>query len=112
MSQNVEQILAKVKQPDDIIYEVYRTEKRSGWFHFWDFIMDMIFDIASPLTEEKMANSKIMYLIAADNSGQIVEIENDTITQTIEIPIWTSQQKDKFKRVVDKHVYRKVKRLL
>src|SRR5690625_1049608 len=113
MSQTVEHILAKIKQPDDIIYEVYRTEKRSGWFHFWDFIMDMLFDTTTPLANEKMTDSKILYLVAADNNGQIVEIKNGHITQTIEVPGWTSRHKHKFKRIViEKHVYRKVKKLL
>ena len=34
--------IGKIKLPDDIIYEIFRTEIRSGWFHFWDIVLDVI----------------------------------------------------------------------
>ena len=35
-------VINKVKSSDDIIYEIFRSEKRSGWFHFWDTVFDVI----------------------------------------------------------------------
>ena len=64
----------KVKSSDDIIYEVFRSEKRSGWFHFWDTIFDVI-----PSTTTKLLNNKVMYLLASEKSGKIIEVENGTI---------------------------------
>ena len=78
----------KIKSPDDIIYEVFRTEKRSGWFHFWDIVFDVI-----PSTTTKLMYDKVMYLIASEKSGKIIEVENGNITNITDVPDWTSDKK-------------------
>ena len=96
-----------IKLPNDSIYEVIRTEKRSGWFHFWDIVFDVI-----PSTTTKLLYNKVMYLLASENRGQIVEVENGSITNTIEIPHWTSDKKVKFKKVIiDQYIYKKFKKI-
>ncbi|MBD3108907.1 hypothetical protein IEO70_11095 [Bacillus sp. AGMB 02131] len=100
-------VIEKIKSPDDIIYEVFRSEKRSGWFHFWDTVFDVI-----PSTTTKLLNDKVMYLIASEKSGKIIEIENRTITNITEIPGWLSDKKENFKKVViDNYIYKKYKKI-
>ena len=99
--------IEKIKSPDDIIYEVVRTEKRSAWFHFWDAVNDLI-----PSLITKLFYDKVMYLLASDNRGQIVEVENGEITNIIEVPGWTGEQKEKFKKVViGNYIYKKYRKI-
>ena len=99
--------IEKIKLSDDIIYEIFRTEKRSGWFHFWDIVFDVI-----PSTTTKLLYDKVMYLLASENRGQIIEVENGNITNIIEIPNWTNDKKVKFKKVIiDNYVYKKFKKI-
>ena len=99
--------IEKIKSPDDIIYEVFRTEKRSGWFHFWDIVFDII-----PSTTTKLMYDQVMYLLASEKSGKIIEVENGNITNIIDIPDWTSDKKVKFKKVIiDNYVYKKFKKI-
>lgn len=96
-----------MKSPDDIIYEVFRTEKRSGWFHFWDIVFDLI-----PSTTTKLMYDKVMYLLASEKSGKIIEIENGNIKKITEIPEWTSDKKDKFNKVIlGNYVYKKYRKI-
>ena len=99
--------IEKIKLSDDIIYEIFRTEKRSGWFHFWDIVFDVI-----PSTTTKLMYDKVMYILASEKRGQIVEVENGNITNIIEIPNWTNDKKAKFKKVIiDNYVYKKFKKI-
>ena len=99
--------IEKIKLSDDIIYEVFRSEKRSGWFHFWDIVFDVI-----PSTTTKLLYDKVMYLLASENRGQIIEVENGNITNIIDIPNWTNDKKVKFKKVIiDNYVYKKFKKI-
>jgi len=99
--------IEKIKSQDDIIYEIFRTEKRSGWFHFWDIVFDVI-----PSTTTKLLYNKVMYLLASEKSGKIIEVENGHITNTIEIPDWTSDKKAKFNKVmIDNYIYKKFKKI-
>jgi hypothetical protein len=99
--------IEKIKLSDDITYEIFRTGKRSGWFHFWDIVFDVI-----PSTTTKLMYDKVMYLLASEKRGKIVEIENGNITNTIEIPNWTNDKKVKFKKVtIDNYVYKKYKKI-
>lgn len=99
--------IEKIKQSDEIVYEIFRTEKRSGWFHFWDIVFDVI-----PSTTHKLMYDKVMYLLASEISGKIIEVENGMITNIIEIPNWTKEEKVKFKKVmIDNYVYKKFKRI-
>ena len=99
--------IEKIKLSDDIIYEVFRTEKRSGWFHFWDIVFDVI-----PSATTKLMYDKVMYLLASEKRGQIVEVENGNIINTIEIPNWKNDNKVSFKRVIiDNYVYKKYKKI-
>ena len=99
--------IGKIKSPDDVIYEIFRTEKRSGWFHFWDIVFDVI-----PSTTTKLLYDKVMYLLASEKSGKIIEVENGHITNIIEIPDWTSDKKVKFKKImIDNYIYKKLKKL-
>lgn len=92
---------------DDVVYEIFRTEKRSAWFHFWDIVFDMI-----PSTTTELLNNKVMYLLASESKGQIIEIENGEMIDIIDVPNWTAEQKDKFKKVViDKYIYKKFKKI-
>ena len=99
--------IEKIKSPDDIIYEVFRSEKRSGWFHFWDIVFDVI-----PSTTTKLMHNKVMYLLASEKSGKIIEVENGNITNITEIPDWTSDKKENFKKVIiDNYIYKKFKKI-
>ena len=99
--------IEKIKSQDDIIYEIFRTEKRSGWFHFWDIIFDVI-----PSTTTKLLYNKVMYLLASEKSGKIIEVENGHITNIIEIPDWTSDKKAKFNKImIDNYIYKKFKKI-
>ena len=99
--------IGKIKSPDDVIYEIFRTEKRSGWFHFWDIVFDVI-----PSTTTKLLYDKVMYLLASDKSGKIIEVENGHITNTIKINDWTSDNKVKFKKImIDNYIYKKFKKI-
>ena len=99
--------IEKIKLSDDIIYEMFRSEKRSGWFHFWDIVFDVI-----PSTTTKLLYDKVMYLLASENRGQIIEVENGNITNIIDIPHWTNDKKVKFKKVIiDNYVYKKFKKI-
>ncbi len=99
--------IEKIKLSDDIIYEIFRTEKRSGWFHFWDIVFDVI-----PSTTTKLIYDKVMYLLASEKRGQIVEVENGNITNIIEIPNWTNDKKVKFKKVtIDNYIYKKYRKI-
>ena len=100
-------VINKVKSSDDIIYEVFRSEKRSGWFHFWDTIFDVI-----PSTTTKLLNNKVMYLLASEKSGKIIEVENGTITNITEVPDWISDKKMNFNKIViDNYIYKKFKKI-
>ena len=99
--------IEKIKSPDDIIYEVCRTEKRSGWFHFWDIVFDVI-----PSTTTKLLYDKVMYLLASEKSGKIIEVENGNITNITDVPDWTSYKKVNFKKVIiDNYIYKKFKKI-
>ena len=99
--------IEKIKSPDDIIYEVFRTEKRSGWFHFWDIVFDVI-----PSTTTKLMYDKVMYLLASEKSGKIIEVENGNIANITEISDWTNDKKVKFKKVIIcNYVYKKFKKI-
>ena len=99
--------IEKIKSQDDIIYQIFRTEKRSGWFHFWDIIFDVI-----PSTTTKLLYNKVMYLLASEKSGKIIEVENGHITNLIEIPDWTIDKIVKFKKVmIDNYIYKKFKKI-
>jgi len=99
--------IKKIKSPDDIIYEVFRSEKRSGWFHFWDIVFDVILS-----TTTKLFDNKVMYLLASENSGKIIEVKNGTITNIMEIPDWRSCKKENFRKVIiDNYIYRKFKKI-
>lgn len=50
-------LIEKIKKPDDSIFEIIRTEKRTGWLHFWDFVSDIFFDIM-PFTSPKSLYDK------------------------------------------------------
>ena len=96
-----------IKLSDDIIYEIFRTEKRSGWFHFWDIVFDVI-----PSTTTKLLYDKVMYLLASESRGQIIEVENGNITNIIEIPNWTNDKKVIFKKVIiDNYIYKKYRKI-
>lgn len=100
-------VLEKIKSPGDIIYEIFRTEKRSGWFHFWDIIFDII-----PSTTTKLLYNKVMYLLASDKSGKIIEVQNGKITNITTVPNWTSDKKTNFKKVtIDNYIYKKFKEI-
>ena len=99
--------IEKIKSPDDIIYEVFRTEKRSGWFHFWDIVFDII-----PSTTTKLLYDKVMYLLASEKSGKIIEVESGNIANIIDVPDWTSDKKVNFKKVmIDNYIYKKFKKI-
>ena len=99
--------IEKLKSQDDIIYEIFRTEKRSGWFHFWDIVLDVI-----PSTTTKLLYDKVMYLLASEKNGRIIQVENGSITNIIEIPNWNSGEKTKFKKItIDNYVYKKFKKI-
>lgn len=100
-------VINKVKSSGDIIYEVIRSEKRSGWFHFWDTVFDVI-----PSTTIALLNNKVMYLLASEKSGKIIEVENGTITNITEVPDWISDKKENFKKIViDNYIYKKFKKI-
>ncbi|MDQ0231659.1 hypothetical protein [Metabacillus malikii] len=100
--------IEKVKSPGDVVYEVFRTEKKSGMFQFLNILFESI-----PSASSSLMNDKVMYLLASEKSGKILEIENGVIRNTTEVPNWTSDQKDKFKKVtIDNHVYKKFKKIL
>ncbi len=99
--------IEKIKASDDIIYEVIRSEKKSGWFHFWDIVFDII-----PSTTIKLTHNKVMYLLASEENGKIIEVENGMITNTIEIPDWTTDNKERFKKIIiDNYLYKKFKKI-
>ena len=99
--------IGKIKSPDDVIYEIFRTEKRSGWFHFWDIVFDAI-----PSTTTKLLYNKVMYLLASEKSGKIIEVENGHLTNLIEITDWTSDNKMKFNKImIDNYIYKKFKKI-
>lgn len=53
-----------------------------------------------------------MYLLASESRGQIIEIEHGKITNELEVPHWTSDKKENFKKVtIDQYVYKKYKRI-
>lgn len=97
----------KIKLPDAIVYEAFRTEKRSGWFHFLDVVFDVI-----PSTTTKLLYDKVMYLLASETSGEINEVENGNITNITDVPDWTSDKKVNFKKVIiDNYIHKKCKKI-
>ena len=66
--------IEKIKLSDDIIYEIFRTEKRSGWFHFWDIVFDVI-----PSTTTKLLYDKVMYLLASENRGKLLKLKTEIL---------------------------------
>lgn len=63
-----------IKLSDDIIYEIFRTEKRSGWFHFWDIVFDVI-----PSTTTKLIYDKVMYLLASEKEGKLLKLKTEIL---------------------------------
>ena len=99
--------IEKIKKSDDIVYEIARKEKKSGLFHFMDFWVEGILSTGNSLMKDK-----VMYLIASEDNGKIVEIENGKIINTLEVPDWKSEMKETFKKVViDDYVYKKFRRI-
>lgn len=99
--------IEKIKAPGDTIYEISRKEKKSAGFVLWDMLFDNILSTSNSLMKDK-----VMYLLASEKSGKILEIEHGKITNTVEIPSWTSEQKDHFKKVIiDNYVYKKFRKL-
>ncbi|NMD72655.1 hypothetical protein HHO41_20675 [Bacillus sp. DNRA2] len=110
MDRKTRQILAeieKIKSANDIVYEVFRTEKRSGWFYFWDIIFDVI-----PSTTTKLLYDKVMYLLASDKNGKIIEVQDGKITKITDIPNWTQDTKVNFKKIIiENNIYKKYRKL-
>ncbi|MBM4763212.1 hypothetical protein [Bacillus sp. B15-48] len=99
--------IEKIKSADDIIYEVFRTEKKTGWFHFWDIVFDVI-----PSTTTKLLYDKVMFLLASEKSGKIIEVKNGNIINITDVPNWTSDTKENFKKVIiDNYIYKKFKKI-
>lgn len=99
--------IEKIKSPNDIVYEVIRTEKRSGWFYFWDIVFDLI-----PSTTTKLLYDKAMYLLASDKSGKMIEIQNGKITKITDIPNWTHNKKLNFNKIIiENYIYKKYRKL-
>ncbi|WP_342463253.1 hypothetical protein NST62_06895 [Ureibacillus sp. FSL K6-8385] len=80
-------IIEKIKSSDDYVYELIRKPKRSGWFHFWDMMFDLV-----PSLADSLKNNKTVYLIASDSKGEIVEIEQGNIVNTVSVPLITMSQ--------------------
>lgn len=100
--------IEKIKKSDDIVYEIARKEKKSGLFHFMDFWFEGILSTGNSLMKDK-----VMYLIASEDNGKIVEIENGKIINTLEVPDWKSEMKETFKKVViGDYVYKKFRRIV
>lgn len=64
----------KKLSPNDVIYELFRSEKKSFLFHLWDMIFDTILS-----TKQQLFEDKVIYPVASDTRGQLIEIENGKI---------------------------------
>lgn len=99
--------IEKIKSPNDVIYEVIGKEKRSAWFHFWDIVFDCI-----PGVTMQLMTNKYLYLLASEKSGKLIEVENGNIVKITDVPDWTSDKKENFKKVIiDNYVYKKFKKI-
>jgi hypothetical protein len=99
--------IEKIKAPSDVIYEISRKEKKSGWY----VLVDMLFDNLLS-TSNSLMKDKVMFLVASEKSGKIVEIENGSIRTTVEVPGWTSDKKENFTKVIiDNYVYKKFRKI-
>lgn len=70
-------------------------------------MLDMI-----PSITNSLLNDKTMFLIASEKSGKIVEIAHGKVVNSLEVPNWTSEMKDNFKKVViQDYIYKKYRKL-
>ena len=102
------EVIEKIMSKNDVVYEVFRSEKKSGLFYFWDIIFESTLSMTNSIK-----NDKVMYLLAAEKSGKLLEVENGNIKNIIEVPNWTRNNKENFKKVIiEDYVYKKFRRLL
>ncbi|MER2000447.1 MAG: hypothetical protein ABS882_11780, partial [Lysinibacillus sp.] len=94
-------------QPTDIIYEVFKKPKRSFVFHIWDTLFDLL-----PGVTDSLLNDKVVYLIASENSGKFIEIDNNRIVYETIIPNWSPTMKNSFKKItINNFVYKKYRKI-
>lgn len=99
--------IEKLKERNDVVYEVFRKERKSGWWHFWDIILDSALSFYQDLT-----GNKVFYLLASDDKGTILDIKNGKIVEEISVPDWSKEQKHHFKKaVIGDYVYKKFRKL-
>lgn len=99
--------IEKIKSPGDVVYEVLRKEKKSGLSEVWNLLFESL-----PSATNSLMKDKVMYLLASEKNGKIIEVKNGRIGHMEEVPNWTSDQKDNFKKVtIDNYVYKKFKKL-
>ncbi len=100
-------IIKNYANSDDIIYEVFQSKKKSFIFHIWDMIFEDLLSSASAIH-----NHAMLYLIASETEGKLIEVKNGTVIKSVSIPDWTSDQKYHFKKVVlDRYVYKKYRQV-
>lgn len=102
------QSLEKIKHDDEIIYEVFKSKKSKGRLNFLGIIVDLLFDFL-PF---EVNNREVVYLLASTKRGRIIDVYNGNISSIVEVPRWTSDKKDNFKKVtIDNYIYKKFKKI-
>lgn len=107
MKSPTQEILKHFIQPTDNIFEVFKIPKRSFIFHVFDAFLDLI-----PGVTDSLLNSKVIYLIASENSGKFIEINNNEIVNETIIPNWSPTMKNSFKKItINNFVYKKYRKV-
>lgn len=107
MKSTTQEMLKQITQPNDIIFEVFKKPKRSFIFHVWDTLFDLV-----PGVTDSLLNDKVVYLIASENSGKFIEIDNNRIVNETIIPDWSPAMKSSFKKMtIDNVVYKKYRKV-
>ncbi|MBO1003864.1 hypothetical protein [Pseudogracilibacillus auburnensis] len=96
-----------LRTPGDVVYVVMKRQKRSFLFHLWDtFIADTILSTVSDM------KFKMMFLLATDEEGKLIEVKNGTISEMMNVPNWRYDDKEHFKKVtIENFMYKKVEKL-
>lgn len=97
MKENDLKIINTYKKEGDIVYEVSKKEKRN----FITIVVDFLLQVESE-------SETLAYLIANRKEGTIIEISEEGQVQIHNIVEWSSDLKEKFKKIeIEDYIYTK-----
>jgi len=101
------EILRPLMRGGDRVYLLRRRKKRTWLRRIRELVLDTSF-LAGSLPDLPDALA-VWYLVASDAEGTIVRVADKAIQETISVPGWRSEWKDKFRSVIiDDREYAKI----